>query len=84
MAELCALCGANLALVGTVHRCVPKAGQSSSVANNSAGVANNAVANAGVANKRWAAWRSRHADLYRERQRNLMRQRRAKRQPAGR
>lgn len=83
MPDFCDLCGANLALVGKPHRCVPKA---ASVANNkpetvanNTGVANNSVT--GVANKapRWAAWRARNPDLYRERQRNLMRQRRASR-----
>jgi hypothetical protein len=87
VADFCALCGANLALVGKLHRCVPKA---MSVANNTAegvansdSVANNSVtgvANKSVANKapRWASWRSRHQDLYRQRQRDLMRARRAR------
>ena len=82
--EFCDLCGANLALVGRPHRCVPKAAsvtnnKPQTVANITASVANNV----GVANKapRWATWRSRHADLYRERQRALMRQRRARNAP---
>jgi hypothetical protein len=82
--EFCDLCGANLALVGRPHRCVPKA---VSVANDADTVANTAsVANNGasVANKapRWASWRSRNPDLYRERQRDLMRRRRAGNGPA--
>jgi hypothetical protein len=82
MAERCPDCGANLAFVGKLHRCVPKAvPQSSTVANNTA--ANNTVANTGVTNKapRWATWRSRNPDLYRQRQRDLMRQRRARNAP---
>jgi len=59
----------------------PPVPQSSTVANNTA--ANNTVANTGVANKapRWATWRSRNPDLYRERQRGYMRQRRARNGP---
>ena len=74
MPEFCDLCGANLALVGRPHHCVPKAAPSVA---NSETVANNAASV--VANKapRWATWRSRNPDLYRERQRDLMRRRRA-------
>jgi hypothetical protein len=80
MPDFCDICGANLALVGRQHRCVPRAVPSVA---NSETVANNNTASVANRPPRWAAWRSRHPDLYRQRQRDLMRARRARgRSPA--
>jgi hypothetical protein len=61
-------------------KAVPSVANGDTVAN--VGVANNKPEP--VANKapRWATWRSRNPDLYRERQRDLMRRRRAGNGPA--
>jgi hypothetical protein len=78
MADFCDLCGANLALVGKLHRCVPKA---VSVPNKPQGVPNNPVPNNGaVPNKvaeRVARWKAANGDRYRAYMRDLMRARRS-------
>jgi hypothetical protein len=71
MAEVCAQCGANLALVGRAHRCVPNKVQP--VPNKGAAVPNKDDAT------RVARWKAANGERYRTYMRGLMRARRAQR-----
>lgn len=79
--DLCPDCGLNRALVGRAHRCVPQrlrhdvANVANTPAESVADVQPEPPAVANIA-PRWKRWREKHPDLYRERQRELMRKRR--------
>jgi hypothetical protein len=85
MTDKCPDCSADLDAIYRMtgsrsHRCLALGGIKGIANNKPQAVANTtSVANNTVANKpRWATWRSRNPDLYRERQRDYMRRRRAR------
>lgn len=77
MTPACDRCGANLALVGRAHRCVPAATAEPDVANCVANTSHVANSNRpDVANRSSTTYRYRNPDQRRAYQRELMRKRR--------